>query len=185
MPKEGEPIRLTDIHINLVDQVVTIEAEDGRKARYSFAPTATIFEASNDSPTTIPMELDEPEPTPTAPPARQRSASTEQKEKEPTVTLAGKLLTKPRPGKPDNAGKATAWARFAAHEEGNQKAHLYSTTFHRSAANIALQHLDKDSSVVLEGYSHPAGDPKRMDTFSVVVVHQYPGKPERSPGRRR
>jgi hypothetical protein len=60
--------------------------------------------------------------------------------------------------------------------EGAEKAHLYSATFHRNTAAVALR-LEKGAQLTVEGYPH-AGDAarKRMDTFSVIAVHRYPGK---------
>jgi len=63
---------------------------------------------------------------------------------------------------------------------------VYLATFHRHTAAIALG-LARNDQVTVEGYLHPASDPsgKRLDTFSVIAIHSYPGKPERGPRDRR
>jgi len=100
-------------------------------------------------------------------------------EKPKTVTLQGRLKSKPISGRPDRNDKPTAWARFAAHEDGLEQAHLYSTTFHRHTAEIALR-LDAGAPLTLQGYPHEPGDAtsKRMDRLSVINLLDYPGKPK-------
>jgi len=163
---------LTGIHINLVDHVVTLEAQDGRRAQLSFVDSASILAAQDDTPPALETEAD------VTPPASELP-TTENRERQHTSVIRGRLRTKPKEGKPDTRGNPTAWARLAVHEEGSDTARLYSATFHRKTAEIALG-LSRGAQLTVEGYSH-AGDPeqKRMDTFSVIAVHQYPGKPER------
>jgi len=112
----------------------------------------------------------------------QPPAHAEQREKQETVTLAGKLLTQPVQGKPDGRGQPTAWARFGAHVEGEDEAHLYGATFHKHTTAIALG-LAKGSPLTVEGYPHQA-EPgsKRLDTFSVIKLVTYPGKPDKGSG---
>src|SRR5205809_507993 len=98
--------------------------------------------------------------------------------KEAPLTLTGRLKTQPRDGRPDAKGNPTAWARLAVHEEGRDDAHLYSATFHRHTARIALS-LTKDAQVTVQGYAHTSDDPRRMDTLSVVNLVAYPGKPDK------
>lgn len=86
----------------------------------------------------------------------------------PTVTLTGRLTTKPKPGRPDRSGNRTAYARFAAHAEGEQ-AHDYIATFHRQTAQLALS-LARGAQVTVEGYPHASGSEKRMDTLSVFRI---------------
>src|SRR5947209_19863153 len=95
-------------------------------------------------------------------------------ERDKPLTLQGKLKSKPRPGRPDSRGNPTAWARFAAHEEEQDGAHMYSATFHKHTAAIALS-LDKDAQLTVQGYPHPVDDPgsKRMDTLSVLHILQH------------
>ncbi|HCF99667.1 MAG TPA: hypothetical protein DEV93_03895 [Chloroflexi bacterium] len=170
---ESEPIRLTGVHLDLVHFVLTLENHDGRKALYSFAPVGTVFNASAQAVPSLTDALQEPAVGPTASP----DSPPNQREKQPTVMLSGKLMTQPKPGRPDTRGKPTAWARFAAHEEGADEAHLYSATFHRHTTAIALG-LPKGTPVTVEGYAHERQDRsgKRMDTLSVINVVNYPGK---------
>jgi hypothetical protein len=64
-------------------------------------------------------------------PTSPASASEAAKEREKTVTLTGKLKSQPKPGRNDRSGNPTAYADFAAHVEGEEKAHYYKATFHR------------------------------------------------------
>jgi len=104
-------------------------------------------------------------------------ATTAAKEKVDTVTLNGRLKSTPRAGRPDSKGSPTAWARFAAHEEGKETAHMYSATFHKHTAEIALR-MAAESPLTVQAYPHENDDPasKRMDTLSVINVLDYPGK---------
>ncbi len=54
---------------------------------------------------------------------------------------------------------------------------MYSATFHKHAAEIALR-LPAESSLTAQGYPHLNEDPasKRMDTLSVINLLNYPGK---------
>jgi hypothetical protein len=193
MTPERQPaeIRLTGMHINLVDRIVTLEAQDGRKARLSFGEPQTLFQAGAEQQAALPIEAATPdelvaepeeeaweEPPAATAPSPEADAAPDRREQQPTVVLSGRLRTKPREGRPDNQGRPTAWARLAVHEEGAEQAHLYSATFHRHTAAIALG-LDRGAQLTVEGYPH-AGDAarKRLDTLSVIALHQYPGKPE-------
>ncbi len=97
-------------------------------------------------------------------------------EREPTVTLSGRLKSKPKQGRADGRGNPTAWARFAAHEEGRKEAHFYLATFHRHTAEIALR-LPLDAAITVQGFPHPRSAADRMDTLSVVNIVRYTGKP--------
>jgi hypothetical protein len=60
-------------------------------------------------------------------------------------------------------------------------------TFHRHTREIALK-LPKEAPITVTGYPHPSNTPKRTDTFSVVNIVEYPGKPppkERQPSRKK
>jgi hypothetical protein len=103
-------------------------------------------------------------------------ASDAAKEREKTITLTGKLKSKPQPGKNDRNGKPTAYADFAAHVEGEEKAHDFVATFHRHTRGIALK-LPKEAQMTVNGYPHPSNSARRKDTFSVVNILDYPGKP--------
>jgi hypothetical protein len=178
MAKEGQPdpLRLTGIHINFVDSVVTLEAQNGRRARLSFAPTDSSLPPAPDTPEELVTDGESgwPEPDP---------APQELREKQHTVTLSGRLRTKPRGGRPDRQGRPTAWAQLAVQEEGADQAHLYSATFYRATTAIALG-LPRGAEVTVEGYSR-AGDPasNRLDGLAVLVLHQYPGKPTKQAGK--
>jgi hypothetical protein len=116
------------------------------------------------------------QPAETVPSASPASTADAAKEKEKTITLSGKLKSKAQPGKPDRSGKPTAYADFAAHVEGEENAHYYVATFHRHTREIALK-LAKEAPITVTGYPHPSTSPKRTDTFSVVNIVEYPGKP--------
>ena len=173
MAKEHEtgPVSLTAIHIDLKELSITFEAAEDRATRLTFSPRGVLYEI---------LRLD---------PATRRGVerlvsagadASQGREKEPTVTVTGRLKSRPREGRPDARGRPTAWARLAVHEEGRPDAHLYSATFHRHTASIALS-LPKDAQITVQGYAHTSDDPtaKRMDTFSVVNIVNYPGKEER------
>jgi hypothetical protein len=153
MGQEQQPSPLRHVHIDLQEVSVVLEAENGQ--RMTFNPRLLIQQLLS----TIPVEL-----------------APAEEEKESTVTLAGRLKSVPKEGRPDGSGFPTAWARFAAHEEGSGQAHMYIATFHRKARDIALT-LKPDSQIIVEGYPHPASQPDRMDTLSVVHLINYPGKP--------
>lgn len=93
-----------------------------------------------------------------------------------TVTLTGKIKGEVRQGRVDSSGKPTAWARVAAHIEGEEQAKMLSTTFHRHAAGIALG-LPAESQITFSGYLRPSQDPSRMDSVSAFHLIDYPGKP--------
>jgi hypothetical protein len=96
-------------------------------------------------------------------------------EKQQPTVLNGRVLGRVRKGRPDAQGHDTAWARFAAHEEGRDDAHIYSTTFHRGSARLAMALLE-NAHITVEGYPHPANDPagKRLDTLSVFRLLHRP-----------
>ena len=193
MPAEREPsasLPLTGIHINLRDRAIEFENERGTIARIVFTGETVLVEGEGLAlPASIP-EADShaeasPAPTQETPPVSAIvAAAPEAREHQPTTVLSGRLLTQPREGKSDSRGKPTAWARFAAHEEGRDEAHLYSATFHRHTAAIALG-LANGSPLTVEGYPHLHADPadKRLDTLSVINLVAYPEKPEK-PSRR-
>jgi hypothetical protein len=183
MSSERQPkdIRLTGIHIDLIDQVVTLEAQDGRKARLSFGQPTTLFETHPRPPTEAdtPDELVSDDESGWSEPDSVRQRSPEQQQ---TVVLNGQLRTQPKAGRPDRQGRPTAWARLAVSEEGAELAHLYTATFYRATTAIALR-LSKGSQLTVEGYPH-AGDAtkKRLDTLSVIALHEYPGRPNKQGG---
>jgi hypothetical protein len=173
---EGVGISFTDIHINLTDQTIILKKEDAVVATLVFEgklPAAGVIFFPNQG-QTLPAGaeaiLQSTEPISPAP------ASTAAKEREKTITLSGKLKSQPKPGKPDRSGKPTAYADFAAHVDGEEKAHDFVATFHRHTRDIAAK-LPKEAPITVTGYPHPSNSPQRKDTFSVVNIVEYPGKP--------
>jgi hypothetical protein len=173
---EGVGIPFTDIHINLTEQTITLKKEEEVVATLVFAgklPAAGVIFFPNQvqplpaSAEGLPQAIEPVSPS---------SASDAAKEKEKTITLSGKLKIKAQPGKLDRSGKPTAYADFAAHVEGEETAHDYVATFHRHTREIALK-LPTEAPITVTGYPHPSDSPKRTDTFSVVNVVEYPGKP--------
>jgi len=164
--REGKGLPLSAIHINLKDRSVTFEAQDHPVAKLTFTSEGVIFF---------------PQPQAEAQSAALPTQQPESAEQPKPVILSGKLKTQPKAGKPDRQGRPTAYARFSAHVEGEQGPHDYLATFHRHTAKIALG-LTKDSSVTAQGYVHPSGEPKRLDTFSVINLLKYPGQPEKPQG---
>lgn len=157
---EGVP--LSAIRVNLEDRTVELEDQQGTVAKLVFPPFGTIYFQGSVS--SLPEA-----PTP----------STKEPERTPTVTLTGRLTAKPRQGKADRSGNLTAYARFAAHVEGEQGPHDYIATFHRHTARLALG-FDRDAQITVEGYPHPSGSESRLDTFSVVNILNLQAKRQRS-----
>jgi hypothetical protein len=187
MAGETEPtgIPFTDIHINLTDQTITLKKEDDVVATLVFEgklPAAGVIFFGNQSQALLDSPFNEAPETPVSP-ASPASTSEAAKEREKTVTLIGKLKSKPQPGKNDRSNKPTAYADFAAHVEGEKGAHDYVATFHRHTRRIALT-LPKEAQITVNGYPHPNSSPRRKDTFSVVNIVEYPGKPPAKPKRR-
>jgi hypothetical protein len=160
MEQEQQPSPLRHIHIDLENWSVILKGADGRAI--SFNPSLLLQKLLSPTLTDLP-------PAPA-------EDSSQAPEKSPTVTLAGKLKSQPKEGKPDGSGLPTAWARLAAHEDGSAQAHMYIATFHRRSREIALG-LKPESQIIVEGYPHPASSPDKLDTFSVVHIINYPGKP--------
>jgi len=170
---EGQ--RLTTILVDLRTKVALLEGENGPLAMIRLAPEGIIFHAVG--PIIAGDERPVAEEVPAGPEQADALApEVTETERPRPVTLKGKLKSKPKEGRQDRTGKPTAWARFAAHEEDRDDAHLYSTTFHRHTADIALK-LDKDAPLTVQGYPHEQDDPKskRLDTLSVINLLDYPG----------
>jgi hypothetical protein len=109
---EGSGIRFTDIHINLTDQTITLKKDEEVVATLVFEgklPAEGIIffprqpQALPASADAIPHEAGEISPA---------SVSEPTKEREKTITLSGKLKSKPQPGKNDRSNKPTAYADF-------------------------------------------------------------------------
>jgi hypothetical protein len=193
MGKEGQPVEAAEVQaaagipvngllIDLEERSLTMLAKTEVLAKVTLSPSGIIFE-SGATPPGESVAVPESTPPPVAPSATPASVETSA-EKARTVTLNGRLKSKPREGRPDAQGKPTAWARFAAHEEDRDTAHIYSTTFHKHTAPIALG-LDTDAPLTIQGYPHlhQQDDPgsKRMDTLSVINLVDYPGKGKTKP----
>jgi hypothetical protein len=185
---EGVGIPFTDIHINLTEQTITLKKDTEVVATLVFAgklpAEGVIFLGNNhrsllDSPVERGSPFVEENAAPRSPAPRAEAA----KEKEKTVTLSGKLKSKPKPGRNDRSGKPTAYADFAAHVDGEEAAHYYKATFHRHTREIALK-LPREAPITVTGYPHPRHSPKSTDTFSVVNIVEYPGKPPPKPKKR-
>jgi hypothetical protein len=176
MAKEAEGgIPFNDIHINLTDQTITLKKEDAVVATLVFEgklPAEGVIFFPNQS-QTLPAGTSDAVVSQAIEPVSPTSPA---KEQEKTITLTGKLKSKPQPGRNDRSGKPTAYADFAAHVEGEEEAHYYKVTFHRHTRQIALT-LPKEAQITVNGYPHPSNSPKRTDTFSVVNLLEYPGKP--------
>ncbi len=166
---------LRSIHIDLAERSVTFEGPGQAATRLRLTPEGILYQLLGSVPLTERLvdrlTTDAPSDSPT-------SEANAAKQKDPTVVLTGKLKTVPRAGRPDSQGHPTAWARFAAHEEAG--AQLYSCTFHRGSARIALG-LPIEAQLVVEGYAHPSAEPgRKLATLSVFRLLHYPGKPEKS-----
>lgn len=164
---------LTSIYIDLQERSITFRADD-QATRLTFTPAGILYQALHGAAVTdrsVERLLDELE---------QEAPEAPAVEREPTVTLSGKLKSKPRQGRADGRGNPTAWARLATHQEGHREARFYLATFHRHTAEIALS-LPVDAALTVQGYIHPSQQQGRMDTLSVVNIVRYPGKPRRDP----
>jgi hypothetical protein len=176
---DGSGIRFTDIHINLADQTIVLKKEDEVVATLIFEgklPAEGIIFLGNQTPVLLDSPFDEETETPVSP-------ASPAKEREKTATLSGKLKSQPKPGKSDRSGKPTAYADFAAHVEGEKEAHYYKATFHRRTRDIALK-LPAEAQITVFGYPHPRNSPRSTNTFSVVNIVDYPGKPPAKPKKR-
>lgn len=179
MERDSSSPAITALYVNLVDQAIEFEDARGTIARVDFSGDTILVEGEvvdlrRSSATTDQV----PDYVPAAstgmtPNAASGEAATE---KEATVTLAGRLKSTPKPGRPDRSGNPTAWARLAVHDDDRPDAHLYLASFHRHTARIALG-LKAGAHITVSGYPHESDNPKRLDTFSVVnIVDNYPGK---------
>jgi hypothetical protein len=168
------PIPLIGIYLDVPSKTVVFAAEEGVLAAVRLTAQGIVFQYGESH------EGQSEGPSPPLPSPSERLASSAETEREKPLTLQGKLKGAPRLGRPDAKGNKTTWARFAAHEAEREGVHLYSATFHRHTADIALG-LESGASLTLQGYPHEQSDPasKRMDTLSVINVLDYPGKPEK------
>jgi CO dehydrogenase/acetyl-CoA synthase alpha subunit len=145
-------------------------------------PASGVIFFGNQKPALEDSPFDEDVAIPVSPTAP-ATASDAAKEREKTVTLTGKLKSKPQAGKNDRSNKPTAYADFAAHVAGEKAAHDYIATFHRHTRDIALN-LPTEAQITVTGYPHPSNKPRRKDTLSVINILEYPGKPPLRPKKR-
>jgi hypothetical protein len=191
MAKEGEGagIPFTDIHINLTDQTITLKKGEEVVATVVFEgklpASGVIFFGNQHALPDSDSPFDEDVDASVSPAIASAEVRPQDvaKEKEKTITLSGKLKSQPKQGKNDRSGKPTAYADFAAHVEGEEKAHHYKATFHRRTRDIALK-LPIEAQITVFGYPHPRNSPRSTDTFSVVNLVDYPGKPPMRPKKR-
>lgn len=181
-PQADQPhgVQLTGIHLDLEHKRLLLAAGHELVATLTLTPEGVIFNARSIA-APVPVMAEEPaSPEADTSPLPVSTPLDAETEKPKAVTLQGKLKSKPQAGRPDSRGKPTAWARFAAHEEEHDGAHLYSTTFHKHTVELALG-LDKDTPLTVQGYPHLQEDPgtKRLDTLSVINLLEYPGKPQK------
>jgi hypothetical protein len=163
--QESGPVQLRAIQIDLHERSITLEASDRTAVRLTYSPSGVLYEllGAAASAEDVAREL------------RTESGTVATQEKQPTVTVTGKLKSQPRQGEPDQSGNPTAWAKLAVHDEGSDQAKLYSTTFHRHTARLALS-LRRDDRVTVTGYTRSSKNPERMDSLSVFAFVAYPGK---------
>ncbi len=159
MPREeGYHIRLSGFHVDLENKAIRLEAagEPFAQLRYEPQDGSIIFE----SPRTLP--------------AQSAADTTEQ---EQHVVFTGKLKTTPKEGRRTTKGKPTAWAIFAAHDEEQEEAKIYSTSFTESAREIALR-LSQEAQITVKGYPPiPATEEGKRDSLHVFAILNHPKKP--------
>lgn len=177
-----ECVPVTAIRIDLSDLSITFEADKKPIAKLGLSAGTIYFQIPSLSPSAARITAGGDEGDSESP-AEDSAPSEATKEKERSVVFSGRLKSRPRQGKPDSQGHPTAWARLAVHEEGRDDAHMFSATFHRGSARIALN-LPVDAQVRVEGYPHPSNDPegKRLDTLSVFRFLSAPTKQESGEG---
>ncbi len=106
-------------------------------------------------------------------------AEESKEEEEEHVIFTGKLKTKPKEGRRTTKGKPTAWAIFAAHDEEQEEAKIYRTSFTESARAIALS-LSQDAQITIKGYPPiPTPEEGRRDRLHVFAILTYPNKQQR------
>lgn len=180
-PQADQPhgVRLTGIHLDVPNKRLISAAQSELVATLTLTPEGVIFDARTIA-APAPVMAEEPAPEANPSPLPVNAPIDAETEKPKAVTLQGKLKSKPQAGRPDSRGKPTAWARFAAHEEEHDGAHLYSTTVHKHTVELALG-LEKDAPLTVQGYPHLQEDPgtKRLDTLSVITLLEQPGKPQK------
>lgn len=170
---------ISGIEVDLVDRTVTFESQFRPPVKIPFSEGSIYFKVGPERLLNGPLPAGGDRRDETVGDQEPESNETVQEvrvegDREPLVQLSGRLKSKPKEGRPDAKGHPTAWARFAVHEEGSQKAKVYSATFHRHTARIALG-LPLNAAVTIEGYPHTRDDSRgsRLDTLSVVKLLNY------------
>jgi hypothetical protein len=161
--QERQPERLKTIHIDLEARTIIFQAGQ-TETKLTFSTEGLLYEVLGADPITD-RSVD-----------RLTGESDGAKEKESSVTLTGRLKTQPKEGRADRRGKPTAWAKLAVHEGARDQAKMYSATFHRHTAKIALG-LRRDALITVQGYVRESAAPQRMDSVSILNLLAYPGKP--------
>ncbi len=157
---------VTGIHINLTERSIVFEVDGRPTTKLTLMPYGLILDEQADE--SVRDAGDQGEEA--------------ERESQRTVTLTGRLKAKPREGRPDRSGNPTAYARFAAHVEGEEGAHDYIATFHRHTAEIALG-LSIGVQITAQGYTHGSASERRLDTFSVFNILDHPTRPRQSPNK--
>src|SRR3990172_4097015 len=106
------PLALSAIHIDLKERSITFEAENKTVAKLALAASGTLYFHSVDQARAEEPALADPPETKATPAVQERH---------PTITVTGRLKTKPREGNPDARGNRTVFARLAVHQEGEQE----------------------------------------------------------------
>jgi hypothetical protein len=168
MEYEREPKPLRGIYVILRSRALVLDAGD-HVTRLTLTPHGIDYEVLRLEHGTESLadgwtsDAEELETHPSGPAAESKA------QKDPPAEITGKLKTKPKEGRADARGNATAWAKFAAHEEGRDEAHMYSATFHRASARLALA-LERDTTITVQCYVRPSAQPNRMDSMSVFRI---------------
>ena len=101
-------VPLTSIYINLKQRCITFATED-QATKLTLAPEGVFYQLLQGAAITT-RSVDR-----LVGEAEAEAGEVAGPEKEPTITLSGKLKSKPRQGRADGSGNPTAWARLAAH----------------------------------------------------------------------
>jgi hypothetical protein len=149
MTQEHGPEQLRSIQIDLATRSITFQAERSA-TRLVWGVEGFLYEVLGAAPT-----AERPAAEPISMSASMPAAD---ETRDSTVTVTGRLKTRAK--------------------EGQEAAHMYSATFHRHTARIALA-LEHDAQVTVQGYVRPSANPNRMDALSVFNIVAYPGKPAR------
>jgi len=180
--REQNLIPLRGIFVDLAERSITLEGPEEPLGKLILSSGSIYFQKPSVEPPILAATADDVPASVSDREDESGSPNAEPRERQQAVALTGRIKSRPREGRPDSQGHPTAWARLAAHDEGRDDAHIYSTTFHRGAARIALN-LALNAQVTVEGYPHRSNDPegKRLDTLSVFRFLDYP-KPEPGAG---